>query len=37
VVTRCAPALPELAVTTGGNLDISSCVNRKDLAPSADD
>lgn len=30
---RGAPALPELAIATGGNLDISSCVYRKDLAP----
>lgn len=38
VATRCAPALPELAITTGGNLDYSSCVySGKDLAGTADD
>jgi hypothetical protein len=40
VVIRCAPALPELAITTSGSLDFSSCVylacTGKDLAGMAD-
>jgi hypothetical protein len=38
VATRCAPALPELAIATSGSLDFSSCVlSGKDLADTADD
>jgi hypothetical protein len=31
VATRCAPALPALAIATSGSLDFSSCVYREGL------
>jgi hypothetical protein len=38
VATRCAPALPGLAIATSGSLDFSSRVRiGKDLAATADD
>jgi hypothetical protein len=38
VATRCAPALPGLAIANSGSLDFSSYVlSGKDLAETADD